>query len=97
VLFLLVADEDSNGAIDHAELKKCFNKLEISFTEEEINDLFEACDINENMGMKFTEFIVLLCLVYLLKDDPVALHAVSRKYFLYVFPFQVSFYLTADT
>lgn len=70
-------DEDSNGAIDQEELKKCFRKLEISFTEEEINDLFEACDINDDMGMKFSEFIVLLCLVYLLKDDPAALHAVS--------------------
>lgn len=70
-------DEDSNGAIDQEELKKCFSKLEISFSEEEINDLFEACDINEDLGMKFTEFIVLLCLVYLLKDDPAALHAVS--------------------
>lgn len=71
-------DEDSNGAIDHDELKKCFHKLEISFTEEEINDLFEACDINEDMGMKFNEFIVLLCLVYLFKDDPTALLAKSR-------------------
>ncbi|KAJ0045647.1 hypothetical protein Pint_03618 [Pistacia integerrima] len=71
-------DEDSNGAIDQEELKKCFLKLEIKFTEEEINDLFQACDINEDMGMKFNEFIVLLCLVYLLKDDPTALHAKSR-------------------
>lgn len=71
-------DEDSNGAIDQEELKKCFSKLEISFTEEEINDLFEACDINEDMVMKFSEFIVLLCVVYLLKDDPAALHAKSR-------------------
>ncbi|XP_027346132.1 probable calcium-binding protein CML21 [Abrus precatorius] len=71
-------DEDSNGIIDQEELKKCFSKLQISFTEEEINDLFEACDINEDMGMKFSEFIVLLCLVYLLKDDPAALHAKSR-------------------
>jgi len=70
-------DEDSNGTIDQEELKKCFSKLAISFTEEEINDLFEACDINDDMGMKFSEFIVLLCLVYLLKDDPAALHAVS--------------------
>ncbi|KAK2647152.1 hypothetical protein Ddye_022347 [Dipteronia dyeriana] len=66
-------DEDSNGAIDHEELKKCFQKLEINFMEEEINDLFEACDINEDLGMKFNEFIVLLCLVYLFKDDPTAL------------------------
>ncbi|KAG4912872.1 hypothetical protein JHK82_053453 [Glycine max] len=64
---------DSNGAIDQEELKKCFNKLEISFSEEEINDLFEACDINEDMRMKFNEFIVLLCVVYLLKDDPATL------------------------
>ncbi|XP_043700652.1 probable calcium-binding protein CML21 [Telopea speciosissima] len=71
-------DEDSNGTIDPEELKHCFHKLEISFTEEEISDLFEACDINENMGMKFNEFIVLLCLVYLLKEDPAALHAKSQ-------------------
>ncbi|XP_073003697.1 probable calcium-binding protein CML21 [Typha latifolia] len=61
-------DEDSNGAIDPEELKRCFQKLEIPFTEDEIHDLFEACDINESMGMKFNEFIVLLCLVYLLKE-----------------------------
>lgn len=71
-------DEDSNGTIDQEELKKCFSKLEISFSEEETNDLFEACDINDDLGMKFSEFIVLLCLVYLLKDDPAALHAKSR-------------------
>lgn len=74
---LFSTDEDSNGTIDHEELKKCFHKLEIKFTEEEINDLFEACDINKDMGMKFNEFTVLLCLVYLLKDDPTALRAVS--------------------
>ncbi|EYU33744.1 hypothetical protein ABFS82_08G165400 [Erythranthe guttata] len=63
-------DEDKNGTIDLQELKHCFRKLEISFTEEEINDLFQACDINEDMTMKFNEFIVLICLVYLLKEDP---------------------------
>ncbi|EOY11852.1 hypothetical protein QUC31_001513 [Theobroma cacao] len=71
-------DEDSNGAIDHEELKKCLNKLEVSFTEEEINDLFNACDINEDMGMKFNEFIVLLCLVHLFKDNATSLEAKSR-------------------
>ncbi|GJN38801.1 hypothetical protein PR202_gb27876 [Eleusine coracana subsp. coracana] len=62
---LMDQNEDSNGEIDKEELKHCFQKLEISFTEEEITDLFEACDINEDMGMKFNEFIVFLCLVYL--------------------------------
>lgn len=71
-------DEDASGAIDPQELKHCFQKLEINCTEEEINDLFEACDINDHMGMKFNEFIVLLCLVYLLKEDPSALHAKTR-------------------
>uniref|UniRef100_A0A1D1YMG1 Putative calcium-binding protein CML21 n=1 Tax=Anthurium amnicola TaxID=1678845 RepID=A0A1D1YMG1_9ARAE len=70
-------DEDSNGSIDREELKHCFHKLEIYLTEEEIKDLFEACDISENMGMKFNEFIVLLCLVYLLQK-PAALHAKSH-------------------
>ncbi|KAI3466372.1 hypothetical protein Pfo_023035 [Paulownia fortunei] len=71
-------DEDGNGAIDPQELKHCFRKLEMNFTDEEINDLFEACDINEDMRMKFNEFIVLLCLVYLLKEDPTAQHAKSQ-------------------
>uniref|UniRef100_A0A0A8YMD4 Pco145926 n=1 Tax=Arundo donax TaxID=35708 RepID=A0A0A8YMD4_ARUDO len=65
-------DEDSNGEIDKEELKHCFQKLEISFTEEEITDLFEACDMNEDMGMKFNEFIVFLCLVYLLNEPAVS-------------------------
>ncbi|KAL9682108.1 hypothetical protein QQ045_013901 [Rhodiola kirilowii] len=70
-------DEDSNGAIDQEELRHCFDKLEISFTEEDIIDLFEACDINNDKGVEFKEFIVLLCLVCLLKDDPAVLHTKS--------------------
>ncbi|CAA7407189.1 unnamed protein product [Spirodela intermedia] len=69
-------DEDSNGLIDPEELKHCFHRLEITLTEEEIEDLFEACDISENMGMKFNEFIVLLCLVYLLQK-PASVHTKS--------------------
>lgn len=61
-------DEDSNGAIDLEELKRCFHKLQVDFTEEEMNDIFKACDIDENMEIKFNEFIVLCCLVYLLKE-----------------------------
>lgn len=63
-------DVDKNGAIDLEELKSCFRKLEISFTDEEIDDFFEACDINKDEAIMFNEFIVLLSLVYLLKDDP---------------------------
>jgi calcium-binding protein CML len=46
--------------------------LEISFIEEEICDLFEACDIDEDKGMKFNEFIAFLCLVYLLNESAVS-------------------------
>ncbi|CAN6696452.1 unnamed protein product [Malus baccata var. baccata] len=75
-------DEDSNGMIDQEEMKKCFSELEVSFTDEEIIDLFEACDINEHMGIKFNEFIVLICLVHLLKDDNKAVHTVSKHTYL---------------
>ncbi|KAG0467986.1 hypothetical protein HPP92_017314 [Vanilla planifolia] len=61
-------DEDSNGSIDPEELKHCFHKLEVDFTEEEITDIFKACDIDENLGIMFNEFVVLLCLVFLLKE-----------------------------
>lgn len=75
---IFYTDEDSNGAIDHDELKRAFSKLEVSFTDEEIDDLFAACDINEDMGINFNEFIVLICVVFLLKDDQNAGQKVSR-------------------
>lgn len=78
--YAFFVDEDLNGIIDRQELKECFNGLEISLTEEEIDDLFDACDISAAMGMKFNEFIVLLCLVYLLKDDPNAKCSVSKRF-----------------
>ncbi|KAL6553345.1 hypothetical protein OROGR_007187 [Orobanche gracilis] len=52
-------------------------ELELNFTDEEIDDLFAACDINEDMRMKFNEFIVLLCLVYLLKEDQTNQHSIG--------------------
>ncbi|XP_076936571.1 putative calcium-binding protein CML22, partial [Bidens hawaiensis] len=59
-------DVDSNGIIDHEELTKCLQKLQFDCTEQEINDLFESCDLGKNKGMKFNEFVVVLCLIYLL-------------------------------
>ncbi|KAM0040363.1 putative EF-hand domain-containing protein [Helianthus debilis subsp. tardiflorus] len=71
-------DEDKSGSIDPKELNHCFRKLEIDCTDEEINDLFEECDINKDMGIAYKEFIVLLCLVYLLKKDSVSTHSSSQ-------------------
>ncbi|KAL1563028.1 putative calcium-binding protein cml21 [Salvia divinorum] len=71
-------DEDGNGSIDPQELKNCFHKLEINFTDEEIDGLFEECDINDDMRITFNEFIVLLCLVYLLQKDPAAENCKSQ-------------------
>ncbi|XP_076936301.1 putative calcium-binding protein CML22 [Bidens hawaiensis] len=59
-------DVDSNGIIDREELTKCLQKLQFDCTEQEINDLFESCDLGKNKGMKFNEFVVVLCLIYLL-------------------------------
>ncbi|GLT68620.1 hypothetical protein SLA2020_408310 [Shorea laevis] len=59
-------DEDSNGTIDKEELKKCLEKLQLNLKEEEVEDLFHSCDIDGSEGIQFNEFIVLLCLIYLL-------------------------------
>ncbi|MFS7907797.1 putative EF-hand domain-containing protein [Helianthus anomalus] len=59
-------DVDSNGIVDREELTKCLQKLQFDYTEQEINDLFESCDLGRNKGMKFNEFVVVLCLIYLL-------------------------------
>ncbi|XP_024976575.1 probable calcium-binding protein CML21 [Cynara cardunculus var. scolymus] len=71
-------DEDNSGAIDLTELKHCLDKLQANFTNEEINDIFTTCDLNDDMGISFNEFIVLLCLVYLLKEDSAADQSKSR-------------------
>lgn len=63
-------DEDSNGSLEYNELKKCFEHLQLHLPEEEIEDLFHYCDIDGSKGIQFNEFIVLLCLIYLLEDPP---------------------------
>ncbi|XP_044498196.1 probable calcium-binding protein CML22 isoform X2 [Mangifera indica] len=59
-------DEDSSGVIDRDELKKCLEKLNLHKEEKEIDELFNSCDIDGSKGIQFTEFIVFLCLIYLL-------------------------------
>lgn len=68
-LAISLADEDSNGSIDREELKKCLQQLQMHMTEDEVEDLFHSCDIDGSAGIQFNEFIVLLCLIYLLKDE----------------------------
>ncbi|XP_071719755.1 probable calcium-binding protein CML22 [Rutidosis leptorrhynchoides] len=71
-------DADSNGAIDHMELAKCLQKLQFNCTEQEINELFESCDLGKNKGMKFNEFIVILCLIYLLGGTSTSNHTATE-------------------
>ncbi|XP_057485537.1 probable calcium-binding protein CML22 isoform X1 [Actinidia eriantha] len=59
-------DEDSNGTIDREELEKCLENLKLQLAEKEIDDLFYSCDVNGSAGIQFKEFVVLLCLIYLL-------------------------------
>ncbi|KAI3971391.1 hypothetical protein MKW92_043753 [Papaver armeniacum] len=63
------------GTIDHEELKKCLNKLQLHLTEREIEDLFQACDVDGIEGIQLNEFVVLLCLLYLPKDSSDNSHA----------------------
>lgn len=79
-------DEDSNGTIDREELKKCLQKLQLHLTEEEVEDLFYSCDIDGSEGIQFNEFIVLLCLIYLLKE-PSSSNTVFAINFLLVLQF----------
>lgn len=70
-------DEDSNGTIDREELKNCLQKLQFHCTEQEIDDLFDSCDMDGSEGIQFNEFIVLLCLIYILADPSIPLHTTS--------------------
>ena len=49
------------------ELKKCLEELKLmSLSEEEVKSLYGWCDVDGSKGIQFNEFIVLLCLIYLL-------------------------------
>ncbi|KAB2062154.1 hypothetical protein ES319_A10G133900v1 [Gossypium barbadense] len=78
-------DEDSNGTIDREELNRCLEKLQLHFTKEEVEDLFHSCDIDGSEGIQFNEFIVLLCLIYLLMkpssspDNTLKMHSLQLE------------------
>ncbi|KAJ4722987.1 Calcium-binding EF-hand [Melia azedarach] len=71
-------DEDSNGTIDREELKKCLEEFQLHLKEEEIEDLFHSCDIDGSEGIQFNEFIVLLCLIYLLMVPSSSSETISK-------------------
>ncbi|XP_017218835.1 probable calcium-binding protein CML22 [Daucus carota subsp. sativus] len=68
-------DADSNGTIDHKELRKCFQILNLPLEEEEIDDLFGYCDMDGTDGIQLNEFIIILCLAYLLLDPSTSSHS----------------------
>lgn len=84
-------DEDSNGTIDRQELKKCLGELQLHLTEEEIEDLFKSCDIDGSEGIQFNEFIVVLCLIYILTmPSSSSVNLFTNKLNIYSFtPFSV--------
>eukprot|EP00250_Pteridium_aquilinum_P016531 c23144_g4_i1 orf=206-1027(-) len=61
-------DKNGNGTLDLEELKDCFRELQVSFTDEEVKDLYAESDMDCNSGIDFKEFIVLLALVHLLQS-----------------------------
>ncbi|CAL9122348.1 unnamed protein product [Musa textilis] len=72
-------DEDSNGTMDHEELKKCLRMLRIQLTEKDIDRLYHYCDMDENKGIQYHEFIVLLCFAYLLAGPDSATNNMSNS------------------
>ncbi|QHO47450.1 hypothetical protein HN51_016835 [Arachis hypogaea] len=63
-------DEDSNGYIDPNELKRFLEHQQFHLQEEEFETLFRYCDIDGSKGIQFNEFIVLVCLIHLLQEQP---------------------------
>ncbi|XP_058736812.1 probable calcium-binding protein CML22 [Vicia villosa] len=61
-------DEDSNGSIEPDELKTFLEDLELHLQENEIENIFQYCDIDGSKGIQFNEFIVLLCLIHILTE-----------------------------
>ncbi|XP_047096394.1 probable calcium-binding protein CML22 isoform X2 [Lolium rigidum] len=59
-------DGDSNGSIDNEELRRCLRQLQVQMSEKEVDDVHRYCDIDNREGIQFQEFVVLLCLMYLL-------------------------------
>ena len=64
--FFPVADEDSDGTIGNDELRSCLGKLQVQMSDKEADDVHRYCDIDRRDGIQFQEFVVLLCLMYLL-------------------------------
>ncbi|MCO5553820.1 hypothetical protein L7F22_007346 [Adiantum nelumboides] len=44
-------DENANGTLELKELKDCFGELQVSFTDEEVKDLYAESDMNANSGI----------------------------------------------
>ncbi|KAL9232769.1 hypothetical protein vseg_007839 [Gypsophila vaccaria] len=59
-------DEDHNGFLDQEELQKCLKDLPSNLTTKDFDDIFNSCDVDGNGLIQFHEFIVFLCLIYLL-------------------------------
>jgi len=61
-------DEDSNESIEPHELKTFLEDLQLHLPENEIENIFQYCDIDGSKGIQFNEFIVLLCLIHILTE-----------------------------
>ncbi|GLJ26211.1 hypothetical protein SUGI_0503050 [Cryptomeria japonica] len=82
-------DKDFDGKIDLDKLKRGFQELHVSLTDQEIKELYQECDMDESRGIDFKEFIVLLALIYLLEDSFAKSHLLPEL--------EVSFKTIVDT
>lgn len=89
-LYILLIDEDTNGSIDLEELKKCLQKLTLTLKEEEVEDLFHSCDIDNSMSSMFLEVIYLL--VEHSSSPPKSIHLKLHFIFIHMFDVKTSTY-----
>lgn len=54
-------DKDRSGTIDLEELRSVLTQIGETMTDEEVEDMFEAADINHDGSLDYAEFVELMC------------------------------------
>ncbi|KAL9687521.1 hypothetical protein QQ045_031924 [Rhodiola kirilowii] len=63
-------DKDSDGTIGREDVERFLRTLSLNLNKDQVDELFDSCDMDKSQSIQFNEFIVLLCLAYILKAEP---------------------------
>lgn len=58
---LIVFDKDDSGTIDMNELRAVLTQIGETLSDEEVQELFDAADINNDGNLDYEEFVKLMC------------------------------------